>query len=62
MSLNDEERRTVVRLQMEKAHANFNQIPLLREAGYHGVSYSLLESRGWFYSVTMGTQSYYVCN
>ena len=34
MSLNDEERRTVVRLQMEKAHNNFNQIPLLREAGY----------------------------
>ncbi len=34
MSLNDEERRTVVRLQMEKAHANFDQIPLLREAGY----------------------------
>ena len=34
MSLNDEERRTVVRLQMEKAHNNFNQIPLLQEAGY----------------------------
>ena len=34
MSLNDEERRTVVRLQMEKAYANFDQIPLLREAGY----------------------------
>ena len=34
MSLNDEERRTVVRLQIEKAHANFDQIPLLCEAGY----------------------------
>ena len=34
MSLNDEERRIVVRLQMEKAHANFDQISLLREAGY----------------------------
>jgi len=34
MSLNEEERRTVVRLQMEKAHAYFNQIPLLCEAGY----------------------------
>jgi len=34
MSLNDEERQTLVRLQLEKAHNNFNQIPLLREAGY----------------------------
>lgn len=34
MSLNDEERRTVVRLQLEKAHKTFNQIALLREAGY----------------------------
>ncbi len=34
MSLNDEERRIVVRLQLEKAHNNFSQIPLLREAGY----------------------------
>lgn len=34
MSLNNEERKTVVRLQIEKAHANFSQIPLLREAGY----------------------------
>ncbi len=34
MSLNDEERKTVVRLQMEKAHNNFNQIELLSKAGY----------------------------
>lgn len=34
MSLNDEERKTVVRLQIEKAYNNFNQIPVLREAGY----------------------------
>ena len=34
MSLNDEERRAVVRLQIEKAHAIFDQIPLLCEAGY----------------------------
>jgi uncharacterized protein (UPF0332 family) len=34
MSLNDEERRIVVRLQLEKAHNTFNQIPLLSEAGY----------------------------
>jgi len=34
MSLNDEERTTVVRLQLEKAHANFDQIALLSEAGY----------------------------
>ena len=34
MSLNDEERRTLVRLQIEKAHANFDQIPLLCEAGF----------------------------
>ena len=34
MSLNNEERRTLVRLQIEKAHANFDQIPLLREAGF----------------------------
>lgn len=34
MSLSDEERRTVVRLQLEKCHNNFNQIPLLRKAGY----------------------------
>ena len=34
MSLNDEERSIVVRLQLEKAHANFNQRPLLRDAGY----------------------------
>ena len=34
MSLNDEERSIVVRLQLEKAHANFDQIPLLRDAGY----------------------------
>lgn len=32
--MNDEERTTVVRLQLEKAHANVNQIPLLCEAGY----------------------------
>lgn len=34
MSLNDEERKTVVRLQLEKAHANFNQIPILCKAGF----------------------------
>lgn len=34
MSLNDEERRIVVRLQLEKAHNTFSQIPLLSEAGY----------------------------
>lgn len=34
MSLNDEERRIVVQLQLEKAHRNFEQIALLREAGY----------------------------
>lgn len=34
MSLNDEERTMVVRLQLEKAHANFDQIALLSEAGY----------------------------
>lgn len=34
MSLNDHERRTVVGLQLEKAHRNFDQIALLREAGY----------------------------
>lgn len=34
MSLNEEERRTVVHLQLEKAHNNFNQIPLLCQAGY----------------------------
>ena len=34
MSLNDEERRTVVRLQLEKAHATFSQIPILCEAGF----------------------------
>ena len=34
MSLNDEERQAVVRLQIEKAHAIFDQIPLLCEAGY----------------------------
>lgn len=34
MSLNDEERRTTVTLQIEKAHNNLAQIPLLREAGY----------------------------
>ena len=34
MSLNEEERRAVVRLQMEKAHRIFAQTTLLREAGY----------------------------
>lgn len=34
MSLNEEERRAVVRLQMEKAHRIFAQTDLLREAGY----------------------------
>ena len=49
MSLNDEERRTVVRLQLEKAHANFSQIPMLCEAGYwdnvaNRLYYSLLHA------------------
>ncbi len=34
MSLNEEERHAVVRLQLEKAHANFSQIEVLRQAGY----------------------------
>ena len=34
MSLRDDERRTVVCLQLEKAHHNLDQIPLLCEAGY----------------------------
>lgn len=34
MSLNEEERKIIVRLQMEKAHANLSQIPLLCKAGY----------------------------
>ena len=34
MSLNEQERQTVVRLQLEKAHSNFAQIQLLQEAGY----------------------------
>ena len=34
MSLSDEERKTTVRLQMEKAHKNFEQIELLSKAGY----------------------------
>ena len=34
MSLNEEERKTVVRLQLEKSHSNFSQIPLLQQAGY----------------------------
>ena len=34
MSLTDEERRTTVRQQMEKAHKNFAQIELLSKAGY----------------------------
>ena len=34
MSLTDEERKLVVRLQIEKAHKNFSQIPLLSQAGY----------------------------
>ena len=34
MSLTDEERRTTVRLQIEKAHKNFAQIELLSKAGY----------------------------
>lgn len=34
MSLTEQERRTVVRLQLEKAYANYNQIALLKEAGY----------------------------
>ena len=34
MSLSNDERRTVVRLQLEKAHHNFDQIALLSEAGY----------------------------
>ena len=34
MSLTDEERRTTVRFQIEKAHKNFAQIELLSKAGY----------------------------
>lgn len=34
MSLSEEDRKTVVRLQLEKAHRSMQQIPLLREAGY----------------------------
>lgn len=34
MSLTDEERKIVVQLQLEKAHSNFDQIPVLCEVGY----------------------------
>lgn len=34
MSLNDDERRTVVQMQLEKAHSNLNQIEVLRNAGF----------------------------
>lgn len=34
MNLSDEERGIVVHLQIEKAHSNLNQIPLLCEAGF----------------------------
>ncbi|MBR4483152.1 MAG: HEPN domain-containing protein [Paludibacteraceae bacterium] len=34
MSLTDEERKTIVSLQLEKAHNNFDQIPLLCKVGY----------------------------
>lgn len=34
MSLNEEERKTVVKLQIEKALNNFRQIELLKNAGY----------------------------
>ena len=34
MSLSDNDRQTVVRLQLEKAQSNMTQIPLLQQAGY----------------------------